>query len=71
MIWLQTRTVFWQKWSNHLHQLFNVHGASDVRQTYIHTTEPLVLSLVPLRLRWLLTSKKDINQQVLIKSQQK
>jgi len=26
-----------------------------------------VLSLVHLRLRWLLTSKKDINQQVLIK----
>jgi len=59
------------KWRNHLPQLFNVHGASDFRQTEIHTAEPLVLNLVPLRLRWLLTSKKDINQQVLIKSQQK
>jgi len=27
---------------NHLSQLFNVHGVSDVRQTEIHTAEPLV-----------------------------
>jgi hypothetical protein len=59
------------RWRNHSPQLFNVHGASDVGQTEIHTAEPLVPSLVPLRLRWLLTNKKDINQQVLIKSQQK
>jgi hypothetical protein len=38
------------RWGNHLPQLFDVHGASDVRQTEIHTAEPLVLSLVPLRL---------------------
>jgi hypothetical protein len=55
------------RWKNHLPQLFDVRGASDVRQTEIYTAEPLVLSLVPLRLRWLLTRKKDINQQVLIK----
>ena len=33
MIWLQTPTVVW---------LFNVHGGSNVRQTEIHTAEPLV-----------------------------
>jgi hypothetical protein len=55
------------RWKSYLSQLFDVHGASDARQTEIHTAEPLVLSLVPLRLRWLLTSKKDINHQVLIK----
>jgi hypothetical protein len=55
------------RWRKHLPQPFSVHGASDVK-TEIHTAKPLVLSLVPLRLRWLLTSKKDINQQVLIKS---
>jgi len=27
---------------NHFSQLLNVHGFSDVRQTYIHTAEPLV-----------------------------
>jgi len=59
------------RWRNHLPQLFDVHGASDAGQTKIHTAEPLVLRLVPLRLRWLLTSKKDINQQELTKSQQK
>ena len=31
------------RWMNHFSQLLNVHGVSDVRQTEIHTTEPLVL----------------------------
>ena len=29
------------RWRNHFSQLFNVHGVSDVRQTEIHTAEPL------------------------------
>ena len=29
-------------WRNHFSHLFNVHGVSDVRQTEIHTEEPLV-----------------------------
>jgi hypothetical protein len=29
-------------WQNQFSQLFNVHGDSDLRQTEIHTTEPLV-----------------------------
>jgi hypothetical protein len=30
------------RWRNHSSQLLNVHGVNDVRQTEIHTTEPLV-----------------------------
>ena len=33
------------RWGNHFTQLFNVHGVSEVRQTEIHTAEPLVLEL--------------------------
>jgi hypothetical protein len=30
------------RWRNHSSQLLNIHGVNDVRQTEIHTTEPLV-----------------------------
>jgi hypothetical protein len=30
------------RWKKHFSQLFNVHGINDVRQTEIHTAEPLV-----------------------------
>ena len=30
------------RWRNRSSQLLNVHGVSDVRQTEIHTAEPLV-----------------------------
>ena len=33
------------RWRNHFSQLFNVHGVSNVRQTKIHATEPLVPEL--------------------------
>ena len=33
------------KWRNHFSQLLNVHGVSDVRQTEIHTAEPLLPEL--------------------------
>ena len=42
MIWLQIPTVFWLGWSNYFSPLLNVHGVNDVRQTEIHTTEPLL-----------------------------
>jgi len=32
----------WARWRNHFSQLFDVHGVNDVRQTEIHTAEPLV-----------------------------
>jgi hypothetical protein len=31
------------RWRNHFFQPLNVHGVNDVRQTEIHTAEPLVL----------------------------
>ena len=30
------------RWRNHFHQLLNVHVVIDVRQTEVHTAEPLV-----------------------------
>ena len=30
------------RWRNHFSQLWNVHGVNDVRQTEIHTAEPLL-----------------------------
>jgi hypothetical protein len=30
------------RWKNYFYQLVNVHGVNDVRQTEIHTAEPLV-----------------------------
>jgi len=42
------------RWRNHFSQLFNVHWVSDVRQTAIHTAEPLVLEPSALEVRWLL-----------------
>jgi len=38
---LQTPTVFWLGGET-ISQLLNVHGVNDIRQTYIHTAEPLV-----------------------------
>jgi hypothetical protein len=46
--------------------LLNARRGSDVRQIEIHAAEPLV----PLRLKLLLQSWKDINLQVVIKFQQ-
>ena len=33
------------RWRNHFSQLLNVHGINDVKQTEIHTAEPLVPGL--------------------------
>ena len=55
---------------NYFSQLLNVRGVNDVRQTEICTAEPLVPGPRPLRSMWLLKNKKEINHQVLIKSQQ-
>jgi hypothetical protein len=30
------------RWRSHFSQLLNIHGVNDVRQTEIHTAEPLV-----------------------------
>jgi hypothetical protein len=39
---LQTPTVFWLRGRNISSQLLSEYGANDVRQTGIHTAEPLV-----------------------------
>jgi hypothetical protein len=39
VIWLQ---ILGARWRNHFSQLLNIHGV-NVRQTEIHTSEPLVL----------------------------
>ena len=58
------------KWRTFFSQLLNIHGFNDVRQTEIHTVEPLGLSQVPSSLSWLLKIYKVTNHQVLFKSQQ-
>ena len=30
------------RWKNHFSRLLNIHGVNDVRQTELHTAEPLV-----------------------------
>ena len=45
--------IIMTRWKNYFSQLFNVHGAKDVRQEEIHTAEPLVPEQSVLRLRWL------------------
>ena len=46
MIWLQIPPPHIKvKWRNHFSQLFNECGVSDLRQTEIHTAEPLVPQL--------------------------
>jgi hypothetical protein len=42
MSYLQISTFFLARWRNCFSQLLNVHGINDVRQTEIHTAEPLV-----------------------------
>ena len=53
------------RWRNYFSQLLNLHEVYDVRQTELHTAEPLV----PIRLRWLLKSCEDTNHQALTKFQ--
>jgi len=48
----------------------NVHSVNDVRQTEIHTAEPLVSEPSALRLSWLLKTYKVTNHRILIKAQQ-
>jgi len=57
-------------WRNHFSQLFNVHGVSDVRQTEIHTAEPLVPEPSALEVELANEKIKSHKSLVLIKSQQ-
>jgi hypothetical protein len=57
------------RWRNYFSQILKEHGVSDVRQTEIHTVEPLVPEPSTWMLSWLLKSYKVTNHQVLIKYQ--
>jgi hypothetical protein len=56
---------------NHLFQLFNVHGTSDVRQTKIHTEEQSVPQPSAFEIEMTIEKLKRHNHQLLKKSQQK
>jgi hypothetical protein len=58
------------RWRNHFSQLPNVHGINDVRQTEIHTAEPLVSEPSAFEFEMAVKKQKDTNHFVLIKSQQ-
>jgi hypothetical protein len=55
---------------NHFSQLWNVHGFNHVRQTAIHTAEPLVPEPCAFQIQMANEKLKNINPQVLIKFQQ-
>ena len=58
------------RWRNYFSQLLNVRGVNDVRQTEIHTAEPLVTEPSASELELDIDNLKVINHQVLIKYQQ-
>jgi hypothetical protein len=42
VVQLQTTPLYLARWRNYFCRLLNLHGFSDVKQTEIHTAEPLV-----------------------------
>jgi hypothetical protein len=58
------------RWKNHFSPLFNVGGVNDVRQTEIHTAQPIVPEPSAFEVEMAIGKLKDTNHQVLIKSQQ-
>jgi hypothetical protein len=57
-------------WRNHFSQLLNIHGVNDVRQTEIHTAEPLVPESSAFDFGMAFEKLKVTNHLVLIKSEQ-
>jgi hypothetical protein len=58
------------RWRNYFSQLLNVHGDSDVKQTEIHTAEPLVPEPSAFEVEMAIEKLKVKNHQVLIRFQQ-
>ena len=69
VIWLQTPTVYWLGEGTISLSYFNIHGVNDVRQTEIHTAEPLVPESSAFEIELAVEKLKFTNHQVLIKSQ--
>ncbi len=57
-------------WRNNSSQLLNANGLNDVRQTEIHTAEPLVPELNGFEVQMAIESYKYVDHQILIKFQQ-
>ena len=55
------------RWRNHFSQLFNAHGISEVRQTEIHTAEPLVPEPSAFEFEMSIEKLEVTNHQVLLK----
>ena len=47
------------RWRNHFSQLLNIHGVNDVRQTELHTSEPLVPELSAFELEFAIEKLKS------------
>jgi hypothetical protein len=58
------------RWRNHFFQLLNVHGVKYVRQTEIHTAEPLVPEPSDSEVEMAIEKLKSTNHQVFINFQQ-
>jgi hypothetical protein len=57
------------RWKKHFSQLLNVHGVNDVRQTEIHTAQPVVPELSAFLVEMAIEKlKRNKSHQVLIKS---
>jgi hypothetical protein len=55
------------RWKNYFCQLLNIHRVNDVRQTEIHTAEPLVSEPSSFEVETSIEKLNGINCQVLIK----
>jgi hypothetical protein len=67
---LRKVTSLLARWWNYLSQLLNVFVFINVRQTEIHTTEPLVSRPSASEIEMAIEELKVTNHQVLIKPQQ-
>ena len=55
------------RWRNHFSQLLNIHGVNDIRQTELHTAEPLEPEPSAFVVEMATEKLKDTNHQALIK----
>ena len=58
------------RWRNRVSQLLKTHGVTGVRETEIHTAEPLMLDPNAFEVEVVIEKQKDPDHQVLIKFQQ-
>jgi hypothetical protein len=66
VIYLQILTIL-KRWKNYSCHILNVHGVNDVKQTEMHTAEPLVSEPMPLKVEITTEKLKRLSHPVLIK----